>query len=165
MTRCTYLQQLFMKATLLKQLREEYNQIIDHTNKTSALAVQKNKIVKELQATYVETEARYNKAKNLQEAAEKLDLLKAELAWAHIKEKEADLSKSIVETENAKGRRKQIEDKIEEAQRKYQECKDKVLELEKNHLQAASPEELNQQLQELNVKISDGSKALKDAKV
>jgi len=154
-----------MKATLLKQLREEYNQIIDHTNKTSALAVQKNKIVKELQATYVETEARYNKAKNLQEAAEKLDLLKAELAWAHIKEKEADLSKSIVETENAKGRRKQIEDKIEEAQRKYQECKDKVLELEKNHLQAASPEELNQQLQELNVKISDGSKALKDAKV
>jgi hypothetical protein len=106
MTQHTYLQQLFMKGTLLRQLKEEYGQILDNTNKTSAMAAQKNKVVKELQAAYVETEARYEKAKNLQEAAEKLDVLKAELAWAHIKEKEADLSKSVVETENAKGRRK-----------------------------------------------------------
>ena len=106
MTRCTYLQQLFMKGTLLQQLREEYNQIIDHTNKTNALAAQKNKTVKELQSIYVETEVRYNKAKNLQEAVEKLDLLKGELAWAHIKEKEAELSKSIIETETARGRHK-----------------------------------------------------------
>lgn len=165
MTQHTYLQQLFMKGTLLRQLKEEYGQILDNTNKTSAMAAQKNKVVKELQAAYVETEARYEKAKNLQEAAEKLDVLKAELAWAHIKEKEADLSKSVVETENAKGRRKQIEDKVEEAQRTLQECENNIDELEVNHSQAAGPEELNQQLQDLNKKISDGKKVLHDAKV
>jgi hypothetical protein len=38
-------------------------------------------------------------------------------------------------------------------------------ELEANHSQAAGPEELNQQLQDLNKKISDGKKVLHDAKV
>jgi structural maintenance of chromosomes protein 6 len=154
-----------MKGTLLQQLKEEYSLILDNTDKTKAMAAQKNMIVKELEATYFETKARHEKAENLQKAAEKLDLLKAELAWTHIREKEAELSKSVVETETAKSRRKKIEDKIEEAQKKLQECENNLKELETNHSQAASPEELNQQLQELNEKISDGKKGLQDAKV
>jgi structural maintenance of chromosomes protein 6 len=121
--------------------------------------------VNELSAAYHEAESRYQKAKNLQEAEGLIEQLKGELAWAHIAQKEHALSEAIVKTTRAAEKETQIQELVSTAQNKVAEAEAKMNEVQTRAAQAAKPEELQQQLTNLNQEINVAKAELLTAKV
>jgi len=114
---------------------------------------------------YKEAEARYQKAQNLADAQDAIKELKREMAWAHVVEKEAELTTVIEKTTRENQRLAQIQEKLDEAQKQVSETSEKINDAETRIQQAASPEELNQQLADVNAQIAAGKEELRVAKV
>lgn len=122
-------------------------------------------VIKELEENLAEINARHAKAKNLQEAEAAIDTLKAELAWAHIAEKEAEVLKADSKVQESKEREVMIVEKLEEAMRILRESEEKVGAVETRVNQAARPQELQAQLDALQDKVNMETIELRKAKV
>jgi chromosome segregation ATPase len=149
----------------LTQLKEEYDLIRENCSKTKAVLGKKGESIQELEMRYKDAEARHQKAQNLADAQDAIKELKREMAWAHVAEKEVELSKAIANTARENQRLAQIQVKLDEAQKQVSEAGEKINEAETRMQQAASPEELNRQLDEVNAQVVAGRDELRKAKV
>lgn len=78
----------FLKGTQLKQLSDEYEEILGNIQKTYKLIEGKRQVIPDLKNAVREAESRYKGAQRALEAKEKLEEINQELAWAYVKDKE-----------------------------------------------------------------------------
>jgi structural maintenance of chromosomes protein 6 len=121
--------------------------------------------IEELEEKYKEVADRYKKAQGLVTFQKTIDAIKAELAWAHLAEKEEELRKAVVDTADKEDRVKQLKEKILVAQALVSENQVKVSEQETKAKQAATPDALKIQLSGINAKIKENKEDLRNAKV
>lgn len=155
---------LFLKGTLLTQLKEEYDLIRENCSKTKAVLGKKKENIEELEMRYKDAEARHQKAQNLADAQDAIRELKREMAWAHVADKEGEFSQAVSKTTRERQRLDQIKEKLEEAQKLVSETSEKINDAETRMRQADSPEELKRQHDELNASLAAGKEDLLQAK-
>ncbi|PVF98656.1 P-loop containing nucleoside triphosphate hydrolase protein [Serendipita vermifera] len=156
--------QLFLKGTLLSQLKEEYEIIRENCSKTSAILGQKRSSIEELEEKYKEVLGRHEKAQGLVNYQKTIDALKAELAWAHLAEKEEELEKTVLDKVNKESKVTQLEERIVAAQALVGENEAKVNEQDTKAKQAATPDALRIQMNGINETIAQTKQDLRNAK-
>lgn len=77
-----------MKGTQLKQLSDEYQSCTENLQRVSQFLESKREVLPELRKAAKDAVARYDGAKKAVEQKEKLQGLRQELAWSHVKDKE-----------------------------------------------------------------------------
>ena len=164
-THGTDYQQLFLKGTLLTQLKEEYDVIDENCNKITTVLRKKQGSISQLETRYRDAESRYQKAQNLADAEMAIDKLKREMAWAHVAEKEQELSDIISKSTRERERLAKVQEKLEEARQHLDETSNKLNDAETRIRQEDSPDELRQQRDLLNGELSTGKTDLRKAKV
>lgn len=149
----------------MTQLKEEYDLIRENCSKTKAVLGKKKENIEELEVRYKDAEARHQKAQNLADAQDAIKEIKREMAWAHVAEKEEELSKAVSTTTRERQRLAQIQEKLDEAQRQVSETSEKINDAQTRMEQADSPDELKRQQDDLNTQIATGKEDLRQAKV
>ncbi|CAG8661578.1 1871_t:CDS:10, partial [Acaulospora colombiana] len=147
------------------QLKEEYEIIRENCGKTSAILGQKRSSIEELEEKYKEVSGRHEKAQGLINYQRAIDALKAELAWAHLAEKEEQLESAVVDKVDKQSKVTQLEEKIVAAQVLVSENEAKVNEQDTKAKQAATPDALRAQMKGVNEMISQNKHDLRNAKV
>lgn len=79
--------QFFLKGTQLSQLSDEYEVCVANIRQTAKILDQKGKALPDLLSAAQAAEDRFKEAEKAVELQKKIDKLKNELVWAHVKEK------------------------------------------------------------------------------
>ncbi|EJD41896.1 P-loop containing nucleoside triphosphate hydrolase protein [Auricularia subglabra TFB-10046 SS5] len=104
----------FMKGTLLTQLAQEYELIDEKIAQAQRFADGGKDVLVDLQGKRELANARYAQAERARDMEREKEQLGAELAWAHVAAKQADLEEVNQRLSRAKGRLRQIDQKLEE---------------------------------------------------
>lgn len=155
---------LFLKGTLLTQLSEEYTLILDNCSKTMAILEQKGIAVAELRARLEELRERHRRARTLAESENAIAEIKREMAWAHIAEKEEEVSQAIMDTATAKELGDDATNKVATGERELAEAEAAVNAAEVQMAQAASPQELVEQKEDVDQRVRTEKEDLRSAK-
>ncbi|KAG8840124.1 Structural maintenance of chromosomes protein 6, partial [Serendipita sp. 405] len=155
---------LFLKGTLLMQLRDEYDQIRDSCSKSMAILKQKKVSVEEIGAHLADVKDRYQRAQSLIDARKDIHELEARLAWAHVSSKETELSKGIEQVEQEQELVRRLEEELQKAQTVVAEAAQQINEAEVRVKQASSPEELKEEQKRVNESIKEIRDKLRKAK-
>ena len=108
--------QFFLRGTQLSQLSDEYDTCLENITQTAKVLAQKKEALPDLRTRFAEASARYQEAAKAREQKQKLDDLKKELAWSHVKKKEDEMTSKIGEVAKASRRLPKIEESIKDAQ-------------------------------------------------
>jgi chromosome segregation ATPase len=159
-----------LRGTQLQQLSDEYDTIRTNISLTSKMLEKKQEVLPDLEAAKNEAATKYEEAKVAREQRYKVDQLKRELAWAHVRSKELVRCR-FCPTTNAHGARIQelegkmrdvakIENKIpggqrhrDEAQAQVNQASEEVAQFEKDHADFGSPDELVAQRNDIGAEI------------
>ncbi|KAJ2914708.1 hypothetical protein MD484_g5713, partial [Candolleomyces efflorescens] len=106
----------FLLGTQLAQLSNEYDICLDNTGKTGKILATKKEAIPDLRAKYQREVARYREAEKAREQKKKIDELKCELAWSHVKEKEDQLEKDLGVLAKLEKKLPKIQQNLEQAQ-------------------------------------------------
>ncbi|KAJ2932349.1 hypothetical protein H1R20_g4748, partial [Candolleomyces eurysporus] len=106
----------FLLGTQLAQLSNEYDTCLDNIRKTAKILATKKEAIPDLKTKYNRELARYKEAEKAREQKKKIDDLKRELAWSHVKEKEDQLEKDMKELAKLQNRLPKIQQNLEKAQ-------------------------------------------------
>ena len=82
-----HLSQFFLKGTQLSQLSDEYEICVANIRQTAKILDQKSRMLPDLLSAAQAAEDRFKEAEKAVELQKKIDRLKNELVWAHVKEK------------------------------------------------------------------------------
>ncbi|KAG8723854.1 Structural maintenance of chromosomes protein 6 [Ceratobasidium sp. 395] len=94
--------QFFLNGTLLTQLSDEYQLILESLKKTETVLQSKQTIIPDLKHQFMEARAKYREAKNTRQQHERMTELEHEMAWARVKLKEAEMKARKTDHETAK---------------------------------------------------------------
>ena len=87
--------QFFLRGTQLSQLADEYNICHDNIKATFKTLAQKKGALPDLRTAFRDATLRFEEAAMAREQKKKIDELKKELAWAHVKAKEEEMAAKI----------------------------------------------------------------------
>ncbi len=107
--------QFFLKGTQLAQLSEEYDICLENISQTSKILARKRDALPDLRNTLREAVARYEEAAKAREQRKKVDELKKELAWSHVKTKELEVGVRLEDLEKANRKLPRVEKQLMEA--------------------------------------------------
>ncbi|KAG8790243.1 Structural maintenance of chromosomes protein 6 [Ceratobasidium sp. 428] len=114
--------QFFLNGTLLTQLSDEYQSILESMKKTDTILQSKQTVVPDLKRQFVEAQAKYREAQAAKQQHERMIDLECEVTWAHIKLKKAEMKALMTDhetakknTEKAQGLVREEEDHLEQA--------------------------------------------------
>ncbi|TEB23008.1 P-loop containing nucleoside triphosphate hydrolase protein [Coprinellus micaceus] len=126
----------FLLGTQLFQLSQEYDTCLDNIRKTSKVLQTKKEAIPDLRRHYNEVVTRFKEAEKAVAQKKKVDDLKKELAWAHVKTKEDELKKAHADLAAKKKNIPKVEEKIagselelEEKESVVKACEDERKEL------------------------------------
>ncbi|KAH7100786.1 P-loop containing nucleoside triphosphate hydrolase protein [Auriculariales sp. MPI-PUGE-AT-0066] len=111
--------EFFMKGTLLTQLAAEYDLIEEKIAHAQRFAEGGMEIMLELQQRRDATKARYDQAQKARTMHEEREVLKIELAWAHVAVKEDQHSEVAKKLSAARARARKTDTKLEELQQAH----------------------------------------------
>ncbi|EDR03919.1 uncharacterized protein LACBIDRAFT_306584 [Laccaria bicolor S238N-H82] len=106
----------FLRGTQLSRLSDEYDTCLENITQTAKVLAQNKEALLDLRTRFAEASARYQEAAKAREQKQKLDDLKKELAWSHVKKKEDEMTSKIGEVAKASRRLPRIEESIKDAQ-------------------------------------------------
>ncbi|KAF8527504.1 P-loop containing nucleoside triphosphate hydrolase protein [Hysterangium stoloniferum] len=122
--------QFFLKGTQLTQLNEEYETCLENIGKTTRTLQLKREEIPDLEKAFREADARNKEATKAREKQTQLAEYKRELAWAHVKAKEDEMTKQLGDVAKARRRLPRIEQSIQEAEAALLATVEKVEEFE-----------------------------------
>jgi chromosome segregation ATPase len=107
--------QFFLRGTQLSQLSDEYNTCLDNIRTTFQTLAQKKEVLPDLRSAFRDATLRFEEAAKAREQKKKADELKKELAWAHVKGKEDEMTAKIGEAAKLSRRLPKIQESIDVA--------------------------------------------------
>lgn len=107
--------QFFLKGTQLAQLSEEYDICLENISQTSKILARKRDALPDLRNALREAVARYEEAAKAREQRKKVDELKKELAWSHVKTKELEVGVRLEDLEKANRKLPRVEKQLMDA--------------------------------------------------
>ena len=105
--------QFFLKGTQLQQLSEEYELCLENIHQTSKILAAKKEALPDLQQHLTEVSAKFEEAKRARDQKKKIDELKKEKAWAHVKTKELELEAKLEEVQRAERKLPKIIERLQ----------------------------------------------------
>ncbi|TFK33017.1 P-loop containing nucleoside triphosphate hydrolase protein [Crucibulum laeve] len=120
----------FLRGTQLSQLSDEYDTCLENITQTAKVLAQKKEALPDLKVAYRESAVRYDEAQKAREQKKKVDDLKKELAWAHVKTKEMEMEKKFEEVARATRRLPKIEENLAKVTAEVETASEEVTRLE-----------------------------------
>ena len=156
----------FMRATQLNACEEDYNEARIYRKHSEGLLRQKKKSFPALQKEAAKWEKKNQFHENLSTKKKEIDVKKAELAWARVRDSEQTANKIKDEAENEKQKIKMAEEKmVEEVEREKELIKNKRV-FEKEIQEIAQSEQADKKRQEdLIMTIKNKSRVTKDLEI
>ncbi|KAF9777990.1 P-loop containing nucleoside triphosphate hydrolase protein [Thelephora terrestris] len=145
--------QFFLKGTQLSQLSDEYEICFANVRQTSKILQQKGKVLPDLRSAAQAAEDRFKEAEKAVELQKKIDKLKNELVWAHVKEKRDDLKSKLSNLGKARARLPKVEESIREAEERFEDCNERISRMEEEHRSIGTVDHIRAQRDELKKKI------------
>ncbi|RDB15621.1 Structural maintenance of chromosomes protein 6 [Hypsizygus marmoreus] len=105
----------FLRGTQLSQLSEEYDICFDNVKRTLKVLAQKKEALPDLRAAFRDATVRYEEAAKAHQQKQKVDQLKKELAWAHVRAKEEEMTVKINKAAEAAARLPKIQAEVNNA--------------------------------------------------
>ncbi|KAI0357379.1 P-loop containing nucleoside triphosphate hydrolase protein [Trametes cingulata] len=152
----------FLKGTQLSQLSEEYQTCMENISQTSKVLKRKAEVLPDLKEAVVEARARYEEARKAVEQKNKADELRRELAWAHVKSKEDELTQQLTEVARIKHRVDKCEEQVRDAEANRLACNEKVTKLEDELDALGDVDNLTRRREELGVQIKANKQKLSE---
>lgn len=146
---------LFMRATRLENLAEEYEKMT--TNKQNAIRMMKEKcaVLKELEVEIKELKAKYENLKSILTLKDTLSNLELELLWAKVRDAELEKGETDTIYHEAKRKFDMLQDHIKNKGNKLEDLTAQVAELQQQILELRNESEVQVRPQiELQDKIS-----------
>ncbi|KAG9122629.1 Structural maintenance of chromosomes protein 6, partial [Ceratobasidium sp. 392] len=94
--------QFFLNGTSLTQLSDEYESILESLKKTETIIQSKQTVVPDLKRQFTEAQNKYREAQAAKQQHERVVDLEREVAWAHMKNKKAQMEALMTDHETAK---------------------------------------------------------------
>ncbi|TRM64138.1 hypothetical protein BD626DRAFT_401409 [Schizophyllum amplum] len=143
----------FLKGTQLQQLSEEYETCLENIHQTSKILEAKKEALPDLVQNLAEVTAKFQEANKAREQKKKIDDLKKEKAWAHVKTKEVELENKLEEVEKATRRLPRITEALEKTKVELDESSAKIIELNRQMEQVGDVTELQEKRKEVGALI------------
>ena len=105
-----------MRGTQLSQLSEEYELCLDNVNRTAKILASKAEVLPDLERKLTDATNRYKEASKAREQQLKLEEVRHELAWAHVRDKGLELKAKLQQISSQDKRLPKIQETIKKAQ-------------------------------------------------
>ncbi|KIY70905.1 P-loop containing nucleoside triphosphate hydrolase protein [Cylindrobasidium torrendii FP15055 ss-10] len=138
----------FLRGTQLSQLREEYQTCMDNCHHTATILLQKKEALPDLKRKHREAWERFREAEKARAQKGRLEDLKKELSWAHVKVKEDELLAAESEVAKQERRIPKVEDSLTQAKSAFDEYTAAVEAADADLQNMAPVADLNQQKEE-----------------
>ncbi|KAG6820629.1 hypothetical protein H0H93_014232 [Arthromyces matolae] len=144
----------FLRGTQLSQLSDEYTTCLTNIKQTHKVLEQKKEALPDLEAAFKEASIRFQEAAKAREQKEKVNELKKELAWAHVRTKEEEMEAKFREIAKQESRLPQIEKLIETAERDFSAATDEVKRYDDDDAAGGNMDDLTQEKARLQALIN-----------
>ncbi|KAF9649912.1 P-loop containing nucleoside triphosphate hydrolase protein [Thelephora ganbajun] len=145
--------QFFLKGTQLSQLSDEYEICVANIRQTAKILDQKSRMLPDLLSAAQAAEDRFKEAEKAVELQKKIDKLKNELVWAHVKEKRDDLKGKLSNLGKARARLPKVDEAIRKAEEQAADCNERIERLEHEHEQMGDVNHIRTQRNEAKEKM------------
>ena len=108
---------------------------------------------------------RHKEAEALRDQHTKVQVLKWELAWAYIHEKENELAAKMEEIEVAERRGPALDEKVRQVEEKHQKANDRITDIEMEAQGLGKVDELEREKANLSTQIREGRNELAETQV
>ncbi|RDB15207.1 Structural maintenance of chromosomes protein 6 [Hypsizygus marmoreus] len=152
----------FLRGTQLSQLSDEYDTCLDNIKSTFKVLAQKKEALPDLRAVFRDATVRYEEAAKAREQKQKADELKKELAWAHVRGKEEEMTAKIQEAAKAAKRLPRIQASVNEATAAVDAATEELTQHEAELEALGDIEDLNQQKETIQAQIRSNKSTLSD---
>ncbi|KIY45213.1 P-loop containing nucleoside triphosphate hydrolase protein [Fistulina hepatica ATCC 64428] len=109
----------FLKGTQLSQLSGEYDICLENILSANRILKMKQEAIPDLRSAYEDASRRFSEANKALETKRRLENIKKELAWAHVKSKEKQLEEQLVVVEKAKRVVPKVQASLDEATARF----------------------------------------------
>ncbi|KAL1744412.1 hypothetical protein HDZ31DRAFT_82675 [Schizophyllum fasciatum] len=145
----------FLKGTQLQQLSEEYDCCLENIQQTERILAAKKEALPDLVHHLEEVRGKFQEATRAREQKKKIDELKKEKAWAHVKTKELELEAKLEEVQKAERKLPKITDKLAEIQQQLDESGQQLIDLNTQMQQAGDVEPLEEQRKQVHAQLNE----------
>ncbi|KZV67077.1 P-loop containing nucleoside triphosphate hydrolase protein [Peniophora sp. CONT] len=154
----------FLKGTQLSQLSEEYQTCMENVQRMQSIIETKRGAIDDLESAYKEASMRFKEAQTAREHRHKIDRLKKELAWAHVKTKEDELNAKVQSTARIEHNVERVQQALDTSQAAVERATEVVQQKEQAHAEVGNIEHLHAQDTEIKTKINGHKKKLQELK-
>ncbi|KAL1668799.1 P-loop containing nucleoside triphosphate hydrolase protein [Schizophyllum commune] len=145
----------FLKGTQLQQLSEEYELCLENIHQTSKILAAKKEALPDLQQHLTEVSAKFEEAKRARDQKKKIDELKKEKAWAHVKTKELELETKLEEVQRAERKLPKIIERLQEIEVEFEAAGQGIVECKQQLEAAGNVEPLEQERRAVHAKLRE----------
>ncbi|KAK0186629.1 P-loop containing nucleoside triphosphate hydrolase protein [Armillaria mellea] len=153
---------LFLRGTQLSQLAQEYDTCHENVVHTSRIIEQKGAVLPDLRSRLNEAKQRLREAQKARDQKRRVDELKKELVWAHVNDKKAEMTDAINQVAELKTRQTQIQQKLQDAQTKFDAETAAVTRYEEEITAMGDVQDLTATKEELNNELRSNKRLLRD---
>lgn len=153
---------LFLRGTQLSQLAQEYDTCQENVVHTSKIIEQKGAVLPDLRSSLNEAKQRLREAQKARDQKKRVDELKKELVWAHVNDKEAEMTDAINQVAELKTRQTQIQQKLQDAQAKFDAETAAVTRYEEEITAMGDVKDLTATKEELSNELRSNKRLLRD---
>ncbi|KAI0789611.1 P-loop containing nucleoside triphosphate hydrolase protein [Abortiporus biennis] len=152
----------FLRGTQLSQLSEEYSTCLANVTQTQKILAHKAEAIPDLEFALQEAVDKFEEAAKAREQRHKADELKKELAWAHVAQKEAEMTDAIEKHAKIEAAIAKLEEKLKQADASLASETETVTRYEAELDELGDIQHLIDQKERLEVKIKENKKKLQD---
>ncbi|KAK2465406.1 hypothetical protein APHAL10511_002760 [Amanita phalloides] len=145
----------FLKGTQLAQLSEEYDICLENISQSSKIVARKREALPDLRTALREAVSRYEEASKAREQRKKVDELKKELAWAHVKSKELEMEEKLEISAKANRKLPRVEQQLADARIAFDAATDEVAQLEQEYRALGNMDDIGADKEALQAKIRE----------
>ncbi|KAG8723851.1 Structural maintenance of chromosomes protein 6 [Ceratobasidium sp. 395] len=114
--------QFFLSGTLLTQLLDAYQLVLESLKKTETILESKQTVIPDLKRQFTEAQTKYRHAKAAKRQYERITELECEMAWAHMKLKKAEMEALITAHETAKRKEETVRGLVREEENRLEQA-------------------------------------------
>ncbi|KAK9744455.1 AAA domain [Popillia japonica] len=133
---------LFMRATRLETLDQEYKIILGNKRDVIRIYQEKEKIYEELNTLLKELETKIESIRGIAELKRKVNLLNSELSWAKVRDIEHEYNERVKIVENLETKCNKYEDNSKNKSQRLEEIKQKASELQQQIMELKEAAEI-----------------------
>ncbi|PFH51262.1 hypothetical protein AMATHDRAFT_59575 [Amanita thiersii Skay4041] len=152
----------FLKGTQLAHLSDEYDICLENVRQTNKILARKREALPDLRNAFREATVRYEEAEKAREQKRRADDLKKELAWAHIRSKEEEVTQKLEDLAKAQRKLPKIETELEAAKAKFDAATEEVATFEQEHNALGDIDDLNEERDKIKSVLRENRKRIQD---